>query len=332
MEVLTQGLRKPHTIYLAVTSNCPHHCPFCSYGLRKKGELSTSQMITLLEEIKKLGTAIIGFTGGEPMIRDDLEELVAATNPEMTSVIFTSGYKLDAARARRFAEANIGGVTIGMEASNPEKHDKVRGRKGSFEEGRAAAKFCIEAGIFTAIGTVATRERIRSGELEKIYEMGRRWGVSEMRVIAPVATGFWTGCVDNMLTLDELEFLKAFHMKHNREGDGPVVASFSYLESAEMFGCNAGFQNLYIDALGNVCPCDLMPLSFGNVTQEPLVDIWKRMEKHFPRPRLTCLMNEIASKIPSDTLPLSPDISSKIMPAIDKNTPLPGIHRRMSKK
>ena len=56
-----------------------------------------------------------------------------------------------------------------------------------------ALEACGEAGIYTAISTIATHERLQSGELERMYQLGRSWGVSEFRILAPVATGGRSG-------------------------------------------------------------------------------------------------------------------------------------------
>ena len=62
-----------------------------------------------------------------------------------------------------------------------------------------------------------------------------------------------------------------------------------------MFGCGAGFHHLFIDAVGNVCPCDLTPLALGNVIDEPLVDIWIRMSEWFALPRCGCLARRLGT-------------------------------------
>ena len=331
MNILLKKKRIPHTVYLAVTSHCPYTCPHCSYGKRQKKDASTEKMIEVIHQIKELGTAIIGFTGGEPLLRKDLPHLIQEAGPECTTVVFTTGYKLTENYAKKLAAANVGCVTIGIESSCPEIHDNIRGVKGSFIKAEKAVKHCLNAGIFTAIGTVAIRKRLLLGELDRIYALGKRWGVHEMRLITPVATGSWTKNTREILNKEELEMLKEFHIHHNKNKDGPVMATFAYFESAELFGCNAGFQNLYIDASGEICPCDLTPLSFGNAFEKPLKDIWIEMKTYFPRQRLHCLMNTIAPKIHQEKLPLTPDQSKKLIPAIDKKTQLPGIVKYLKK-
>jgi len=331
LEILINQERKPHSINLAVTSMCPYNCPHCSYGKREKNDLSTDQMLHLIEEIKGLGTAILGITGGEPMMRTDLEEIISATSPEMTTNIFTTGYSFDEKRAKKLAEAGVGMITVGIESTNADIQDKVRGKKASLQLGINAIKICKEVGIYPAIGTIGTHERIKNGELHRIYNLGKELDVGEMRLIFPGATGNWAGLTDKFLRKEELQLLKEFQFNYNRKRKGPVVASLAYFESEEVMGCNTGSQYLFIDAAGEVCPCDLMPLSFGNITKKPLKEIWREMQQYFPRPRPSCLMSEIASNIKAEKFPISPKESKKLIPEFDENIPLPLIHKKIKK-
>jgi len=303
-EALICRRRVPFSTYLAVTDACPFHCEHCSYARRRPGRMPRGQMLNVVEQIKSLGTCTLGLTGGEPLLRDDLEDLVAAARPEMATIVFTSGHGLSAARARRLASAGVTCVTIGIESPDAAVHDAVRGQAGSFDEAREAVRTCQEAGIYTAISTMATREKIADGQLERLYDLASQWSVGEFRILSPVATGGLAGRKAAMLTPSELQELYNFHVQHNRRRGGPAVACFAYLESEALFGCGAGFHHLFIDAAGEVCPCDLTPLSFGNVTAEPLAEIWRRMGRYFSQPRSGCLMQRLAEDFDFDALPL----------------------------
>ncbi len=134
--------RVPFSTYLAVTSDCPFHCGHCSYGRRPARELSRDQVIGLIGQIKALGTCTLGLTGGEPLLRDDLAELVAAAKPEMATIVFTTGYGLDAAKAAALAEAGLDCLTVGIESSDPLAHDAVRGQAGSTTTPRPRRRGC----------------------------------------------------------------------------------------------------------------------------------------------------------------------------------------------
>ena len=330
-EAVIARRRVPYSTYVAVTGLCPYACGHCSYARRSDRELTREQMLDVIGQIKSLGVCTLGLTGGEPMLRDDLHELVSAAGPEMACIVFTTGHRLDVRRAKQLADAGVANVTIGLENADAAAHDRVRGREGSFAEAEAAACACRDAGVYLAISAIGAREKLVRGELERMYELGMRWSASEFRILAPAATGAWKGCEAEMLSPDEYRALAEFHQDHNRRKSGPAIASFAYLESDAVFGCGAGFHHLFVDAAGQVCPCDLTPLSFGDVTAEPLANIWRRMGAFFPAPRRGCLMNRIARQVDEhgETLPLERAVSEQICRACQPEGPLPEGYRRL---
>jgi len=350
--------RVPFSTYLAVTSRCPFRCAHCSLAGRRQAEWTREQALDLIAQIKALGTCTIGFTGGEPLLRDDLEELVAAAGPEMATIVFTTGLGLDDRRAEALARAGVTCVTVGIESDDPARHAAVRGegsaiddlrlsigteRSGgssqienrksridnSWHAARRAVESCRRAGVYAAISTIAARDKLLGGELERMHELGRQWGVGEFRVLAPVATGGWADRGQEMLSDDEMRALADFHVRTNRSGRLPAVACFAYLESAELFGCGAGYHHLFIDAAGEVCPCDLTPLSMGNALARPLAEIWAQMGELFDRPRRGCLMRELAGRI-TGPLPMPPEQSRRLCDGCrDRTAQLPEGYRRL---
>ena len=145
-EAVIERRRVPHSAYVAVTGACPFHCEHCSYQGRSGDPPSREALLGWVRQIKGLGTATLGLTGGEPLLREDLEEIIAAAGPEMMTVLFTTGWGLDSARARRLARAGTGCVTIGIESADAGLHDGIRGLTGSFAQAEEAAPAWPAAG------------------------------------------------------------------------------------------------------------------------------------------------------------------------------------------
>jgi len=323
----------PFSIYFAVTDQCPYKCPHCSYGLHTKGRMDTNGALDVIAQIKSLGATIIGITGGEPLLRQDIVELVESIGDESSSIIFTTGYNLDEQLCSKFFRAGLGCLAIGIESPDGGEHDKTRGVEGSFQLALRAIQMSLEAGIYTAISTVATREKLLKGQVQQLAELATKYGVHEFRILEPIPTGGLQGRQEESLSAEESKRLADFHKQWNRKKKGPAVVCFSYLESDEMFGCGAGFHHLFVDAVGNVCPCDLTPLSFGNVTEEPLSEIWARMSQWFDRPRCGCFIKEICNKLGwgdgAVVLPLSEDQSIELCNAHRRNGKLPRIYKTL---
>ena len=316
LDALIQRKRVPFSTYFALTDQCPYQCPHCSYGAHQAGQVDTAQALDIIGQIKDLGTTSIGFSGGEPLLRDDLPELVRSVGPDTESILFTTGYGLDSALAEQLKGAGLRCMMIGLEADNADAHDRVRSVTGSFQTAMDAISLALQTGFYTAISTVATHEKLHSGQIRAMAELAFRLGVQEFRILEPVPTGRALGQVKTLISEEDRRELTALHKQWNRQGRPPTIASFSYLESAEMFGCGAGYHHLYVDAVGNVSPCDLTPLSFGNALNEPLADIWQRMGTHFGRARCGCFAQAICSDLglcaASDALPLDPAVSDAI--------------------
>jgi radical SAM protein with 4Fe4S-binding SPASM domain len=325
----------PFTIYFAVTDQCPYKCPHCSYGLHTKGQLDTAGTLDVIAQIKSLGTTTIGFTGGEPLLREDIVELVESAGEDTSSIIFTTGYHLNKQLCSKFLQAGLGCLTIGIESPDHREHDRTRGVEGSFQEALRAIQMSLEAGIYTAISTVATREKLQKGQVQQLAELATKYGVHEFRILEPIPTGRFQSQQEKVLSAEETKYLADFHKQWNRKRRGPAVVCFAYLESDEMFGCGAGFHHLFVDAVGNVCPCDLTPLSFGNVTEEPLSEIWTRMRQWFDRPRCGCFIKEICNELacgdaPAE-LPLGKTQSIELCNAHKRNGKLPRIYKNFIK-
>jgi MoaA/NifB/PqqE/SkfB family radical SAM enzyme len=335
LDAVFQKKRIPYSTYFAVTDECPYSCRHCSYGYHQPGHLDTERAKEIIRQINSLGTVTLGFTGGEPLLRDDIVELVESVGEQTASIMFTTGHRLDGELAKGLEQSGLGCLMIGIESDEPEEHDKIRGVNGSFDEAVRAMEISLKAGIYTAISTVATREKISGGKLQKLAEWATGYGIHEFRILEPIPTGSFHSQITEKLSPQETRQVSDFHKQWNRKNRGPAIASFSYLESDEMFGCGAGYHHLFVDALGNVCPCDLTPLSFGNALDEPLSDIWSKMEQYFDLPRCGCLMKEICEQFKEKDqpleLPLDPEQSIQICKLHSRPDKLPMIYRNYLK-
>ena len=321
--------RVPFSTYFAVTDRCPFKCPHCSYGAHMAGHMDTKQALEAIKQIKSIGTITVGFTGGEPLLREDITRLVEAAG-DTNCIMFSTGYRLNKELAENLNKAGLSCLTIGLESDNPEEHDTIRGVKGSFDEGIKAIELSQDAGLYTAISTVGTHDKLNKGTIQRMAESAAKLGVREFRILEPIPIGRYNNDQCQILEAGESEKLADFHKQWNRKGKGPAIASFAHLESDEMFGCGAGYHHLFIDAVGNVCPCDLTQISMGNLTEEPLLEIWNNMSKWFDLPRCGCFAKEICNEIYSETsleFPISKDKSVEICHRYKRKDTLPGIFK-----
>ena len=122
---------KPLWLLAELTYACPLQCPYCSNPLdfaRIRGELTTEQWLDTLREARQLGAAQLGFSGGEPLVRRDLEELVAeARGLGYYTNLITSAIGMDETRVRRLREAGLDHIQISFQASEAALNDHFAG-------------------------------------------------------------------------------------------------------------------------------------------------------------------------------------------------------------
>jgi MoaA/NifB/PqqE/SkfB family radical SAM enzyme len=331
---LTGRRRAPISMYIAVTERCPYQCAHCSaVGRNPVQELTTAEMKKVLADLQEIGTAIIGFTGGEPLLRTDLLELVSAIDERSTSFLFTSGYGLTLEKAKAFKKAGLFAVGISLDDAEPSRMDSRRGREGAFDRAVSAVKLCREAGLYTMTQTVAGRDSLRTGHLKKIIALSKTLGAHEVRVLENMPSGRLVKITEDLILTDtERDELRAFNIAMNKQQGLPKISVFAHTEDKSRFGCGAGTQHSYLDASGNLYPCDFVPLSFGNVRDRPITELWRDMHRRIGMPRQTCLIMELYAKKlldPVTTFPIPPEELDPYLRQLDIMTQMPGYYRRL---
>jgi MoaA/NifB/PqqE/SkfB family radical SAM enzyme len=333
---LLDGRLAPCSAFLAVTKHCPADCWHCSLKGRRLGQdLTTSQWLDVIAQLHRLGVCCISMSGGEPSIREDLPTLVRAARDGGAAVeMFTSGIGLTEEKIETLRDAGLWAVGVSLDRTEPQAVNRMRGAANAFDAAIGALENSPRAGLYTFINAVVDREAVASGEYRRLYELGRRLKIHELRLLEPMPCGRLarsfgrlecpphqndTACEhavahrDYCLTPEQVAELRQFHRTTNRRGHGPKVCAFAEIESPELFGCGAGTFHLHIDPSGNVCPCDFVPLSFGNVLAERLEVILRRMGEAMRQPRRHCFLQTITEQIDRLALehgyPLSPELS-----------------------
>lgn len=295
---LKDGTAVPVSAYVAATNKCRLNCWHCSRAHRCGKDMSRDELVRVIGELQDLGVSIIGFTGGEPLLRPDLEEVIEAVDERSSTLLFTSGDGFTPERAASLKRCGLFGVAISLDHYEAEIHDKRRGKKGSYATAIEAVRTARSDGFYTMIQLVATRDIADERVLGKYLDLASELGVHEIRLAEPMPTGELTDkacscCING----EQRKLLKKIHIRTNGSRSLTKVTSFAQIEHGDMYGCGAGFQHLYIDASGNVCPCDFTPVSFGNVVERPVAEIWQRMQEAFGQPGRVCFLMRNAAKL-----------------------------------
>ncbi len=311
-----------YSVTLAVTNRCHFRCWHCYNAGRAEDDLPLPAMRALARQLQALGAVRVTLTGGEPLLRDDLEEIVAAFDARSSLIVGTTGDGLTPERAERLAAAGLFAVGVSLDSDDPAEHDRGRGVEGAFRIALDALAVARAAGLYPYVVTVAWREILERERFFRFLDFAGRSGAMEVHLLEPSATGRLAGRRDLLLDAAALERIVDLQREVSSDESLPILSSFTYLESESCFGCGAGLTHVYIDGSGEVCPCNLVPLSFGNVADAPLEEILGAMRRRFARPRTGCAGKLLAPHVPAGVrLPTPRSVSERIC-----DTVLPARH------
>jgi MoaA/NifB/PqqE/SkfB family radical SAM enzyme len=237
-------------------------------------------------------------------------------------------------KALALKQAGLFAVGISLDSDEAAEMDARRGCAGAFDRAVQAVRICRETGLYTMTQTVAERDSVRSGKLHRIVSLSGTIGAHEVRVLETMPSGRLARiAADRILSAEDREELKRFHTAMNRKRNMPKVSVFAHTEDAQRYGCGAGTQHSYLDASGNLYPCDFVPLSFGNIRDQPIAGLWRDMHKQIGMPRQGCMIMELYSKqLLSDkvSFPVAPPQSETFVRQLDVMHHMPGFYRRLA--
>jgi len=277
------GLRSPVNLTWEVSLACNLRCSHClsSSGEPAIGELSREEALDLVEQLHEAKVFQVNFGGGEPFMRPDFEDILAACHARgIMTCISTNGTLLDEARVARLAKSNMIAIQVSMDGATRETCDAIRGR-GVYDKAIEAVKLLAATRIPTSINTVLTTQNC--GEIPAMHEMARSLGVS-LRVsrFRPSGRGAdnWESLRPTPAQLIEFSDWLA------QSGDVRTGDSFFSLTSQERQGlglnlCGAAKLTCCVGPTGNMYPCAFLQtdrFKAGSLRDNSFQEIWDNSE------------------------------------------------------
>jgi len=285
----------PATANLAITHKCHCKCIHCSadpFISPDREELTTDEIKRVVDDALDLGASLVIYVGGEPLIRKDIYELIEYVDKDKAQpMIFTNGYLLEQS-AEKLAEAGLATLNISIDSADPEVHDEFRKVKGIYKRAFAGAKKCRELGILTGISTYASHQSLKDGSLEKLLKIAQDQGFHEVTIFDCIPSGRFIKDPSVMLSVDEKKQVIELAMRYH-EMDHPMGVVAQAIVNSELgVGCFGAYAQFYMTAYGDINPCDFNPVSFGNIRDKSLKQIWYEMISHpdFSYKHRTCRM------------------------------------------
>jgi len=277
----------PLALLAELTHRCPLACPYCSNPLdlsRASAELDTPTWKQVLSEAAALGVLQVHFSGGEPLARRDLVELVGrATEVGLYSNLITSGIGLEADRLQALVAAGLEHVQLSIQDADTASGDRIAGLTGAQEAKRRAARLVREAGLPLTVNAVVHRQNL--DRLGETIELAVALGADRLEVAHVQYYGWALRNRGALLpSRDQLDAATATVETARARLQGVIVIDyvlpdyFAHRPKACMGGWGRRFLN--ISPTGKVLPChaaETLPgLCFPNVAEANLLEIWYR--------------------------------------------------------
>lgn len=274
------------------TKKCNLYCKHCyreSGPEKMDDELSTEEGKKLLEQMVNAGMKVIVLSGGEPMIRDDIFELINhAKSIGMTVLMGSNGTLITKEKAKKLKESGLSAIAISIDSLDPKKHNLFRGSETACQKAIEGVNNCIDAGIRAQLNCTVTKQNL--DEIDGIADFASKLGAVSSHMLFLVDTG--RGKEIKETSLDIKEYKKAINkiIDKNLELNiqvkptcAPQYKVESLLRGIEPVkkatrGCIAGISYCSVLPNGDVHICPYAPVKVANVKEEPFDYIWENNE------------------------------------------------------
>lgn len=295
---------RPFIAIWEVTQACDLACVHCRASAqpdRHPMELSTAEGKGLIDQIAAMDVPVFVLTGGDPIKRPDLFELIGHARARGVRVSLTPSAtpKLTRDVIVRLKEAGLARLAVSLDGADAESHDAFRGMTGSFERTLNALRWANEIGLPTQVNTTFSRRNV--GQIDSIVALMERLKITLWSVFFLVPTG--RGKLNDLLNAEEFEqvFAKIHSLSIKASFDIKTTEAQHYrrfllqqkvadkLSGAEQSmhmkvvdsigraprGLNDGKGFVFVSHTGEVYPSGFLPLTAGNIRNEPLAAIYR---------------------------------------------------------
>lgn len=287
MNLLKPAVKPPLWLLAELTYRCPLQCPYCSNPLdfaKQEKELTTAQWIKVFEEAREMGAVQIGFSGGEPLVRKDLPELIrAARDLGFYTNLITSGIGLTEKKIDAFAQAGLDHIQISFQASDEELNAALAGNAKAFQQKLAMAKAVKAHGYPMVLNFVLHRHNI--DQIDKIIDLSIELDADDVELATCQFYGWAQLNREGLLPTRE-QIARAENVVHQyREkmaGNGNLAnllfVTPDYYEERPK-GCMGGWGAIFLSVTpeGMALPCHSarqLPVEFPSVLENTLQEIW----------------------------------------------------------
>ena len=264
------GSYYPRSAEVAINYNCNLSCNHCSRSNLTDDEIPGTILKKFFSEFDRLNGSFVTFTGGEPLLRKDLIDLLhfIRTTTSLKVTITTNATLLTPEMLSKLHNEKLQGLNISVYGAE-EEHDAFVNKRGAFKEtiqNAIRAKSVIPSMCFM---TVPTKTTIRNGSLDYVIKLGAKHGVP-VRINMPTFSGKFA-CEENLIDGKDREYVYSLYKKKIIGTDS--VGSYTHNR------CPSTHSAFYISPSGEFTPCPFIQFAFGNINKSSLKLIYDELIK-----------------------------------------------------
>ena len=280
----------PSTVIWLVTLACNRRCPYCFYDVSphaadcmqspEDASLPREAVLDLIAQMAEVGTCDLVLTGGEPLLRRDLIEIIAAASRARIRTQLVSKYPITRPLARALAESGLSRITYSLDAAQPKVANALAGARGFLTQARAAIEALLAHGLALDVNAVVTA--LNRDHLDDLAAWLIELGVPKL-ALSPYALPQPTRPAALKLVPPAMDLERELERLRDRFGHRLVIEAGAGADapvpgSACDAVCEVGFHDLHVLPDGRVTRCRYLPedasLIIGSLREQSLMEIW----------------------------------------------------------
>ncbi len=327
---------------ISVTSACTYHCAHCYQRLDLGGDVDLDKLIAAVKHLQDSGVAFFNIEGGEPFLTPDrLLALCRQIDDRSEIWVNTTGHKVTRELLAELKKTNVTVIMFSLHSPDEEMFNTFMGDPHAWQNMVTAIDLCHEAGFPVAFNSCLPLEDFTNGNFEKVMLQARNFGAVLIQLIKPKPSGAWLECGAEEYSARDFALVKEKVNLYNlgkEYADYPAISAQIIEEDPQMFGCTAGgTDRVYVNAKGDVQPCEFLNISFGNIAEEDFGMIYERMREVFKIPQTSIVcekhsrdVHRIYMENKLTRLPLPKELSQQVCAKMTQDSPTP-LYEQMEK-
>jgi radical SAM protein with 4Fe4S-binding SPASM domain len=269
------GLGIPISVHLDITYRCNERCVHCYLDHDDHGEMTTSEIVDILNQLSDAGVFFLTLSGGEVLMRRDFFEIVEHARRLLFNVkVKTNGVMIRESEAQRIRELGVEQVQISVYSHRPEVHDAITKLPGSLKRTIEAIRFLKSQGLKVVIANVLMTSNLfdNTGLMALAKELGVSYTLDP--TITPKMDGDTSVLALRIPGSDLQQVFRSEELVGNVEEfcAPPPTPGEDIMDGLP---CSAGHTACYITPYGDVFPCVQFPLPSGNLRRQKFAEIWQ---------------------------------------------------------